>query len=415
MSKTVYPGFLSGEIDIIPSKSYIHRYLIAAALADSPTQIVAKSDAIDVLATTACLKGMGADIEYTDGVFEVFPITGQIEEIAVLPCEESGSTLRFLLPLTLALGQAAQFKTAGRLAERPLGALVDCLSAHGGQIHSKNPLQVYGKLTAGDYNIAGNISSQYITGLLFALPILDGDSKIIIEGGITSGDYINITLQVLAEFGIKIQRTEYGFYVLGGQKYISPKQVVVEGCWSNAAFFLVAGAIAGDLVIKGLNMKSAQGDKAILDILQNANVQIKVENGKIHIKKSKFYSFLVDGENIPDIIPILAVAGIGGYDTSIFQNLTRLRDKESDRLLATTDMLNRVGIATRTNGINLTVECGTPCGGEVLGYNDHRIVMAASVLALASKNPITISDTHAVAKSYPQFFDEFVRLGGKIQ
>jgi 3-phosphoshikimate 1-carboxyvinyltransferase len=417
MRAVVSPGSLDGVIQILPSKSYLHRYLIAAALCDADTEITAKTTADDVMRTKDCLNALGAQITCENGRFFVRPIRGKrLDTKLELDCGESGTTFRFVIPLAAALGANAKIGGKDRLGERPIIDLTNCIRAHGVTVGDGFPIDVSGQLESGEFKIAGNISSQFISGLLLSLPLLNGDSRVIIQGQTVSEDYINITIDVLSKFGVTVEKTDYGYFVRGGQRFISPGKIECESDWSNAAFFLVAGAIRGDLTVTGLNLESKQGDKEILNILAAAGASAKnTDAGYKIISAGKLRPFQIDAQQIPDLVPVVSVLAAYAGGRSVIKNVQRLRDKESDRLAATINLLAAIGVRAETDGINLVVNGAVPSGGLVDGVNDHRIVMSAAVSALGARGQVTVTSAQAVKKSYPQFFEEFARLGGKYE
>ena len=411
----VSPARLSGEVTILPSKSYVQRYLIAAALSDAGTEMVALTQAHDVFHTMKCLNTLGADIKYTDGNFMISPIGGNLNKNTTLDCGENGTLLRFITPIATALGAGCTVDGTERLRQRPIADLLECLKANGLETDGNYPMKLGGKLVAGDYKIKGTVSSQFISGLLFALPLLDGDSRLIIEGELVSESYVNITLDVLQQFGVQTEKTDYGFKVHGNQKYITPKKIIAEGDWSNAAFFLVAGAVNGDINVKGMNINSKQGDMEILNILEKSGANIKVAKDCIKVQKSKLIAFESDAKHIPDLVPIVSVLAANAVGETVIKNVERLRDKESDRLAAVLSMLGNLGIKASSDGKTLTIHGGRLNGGNVDGVNDHRIVMSGAVAALNASGEIEISDAHAIKKSYPTFYEEFIKLGGSVK
>ncbi|NLL56303.1 MAG: 3-phosphoshikimate 1-carboxyvinyltransferase [Clostridiales bacterium] len=412
MQVVLKKAFLQGEVDIIMSKSYAHRLLILSALSDNSTKIVGRSDAQDILATISCLKALGAEIIDTYDGYLVHPITNAAK-YSVCNAGESGSTLRFLLPVSAIFNCQCQFEVTGRLSKRPLEDLANALIAGGVEVTKTAPYKVSGKLKSGEYTIRGDISSQYISGLMFALPLLEGDSKIIIEGNLASKSYIDITLDAINKFGVDIEETHYGYFIKGGQRYISPKEVKVECDWSNGAFFLAAGAINGDMLVKGLDISSKQGDKEIYNILRKMGADITSVHKGIRVKKSKLKAIEIDADNIPDLVPIISVLCSYASNTSVIKNVERLRYKESDRIESTIKMMSSLGIQIGYNG-NLNVQGGKVLGGTVDGYNDHRIVMSASIAALNARGETLITTAKAVQKSYPNFFSEYKALGGQV-
>lgn len=274
------------------------------------------------------------------------------------------------------------------------------------------PFALSGKLSPGIYRIRGDISSQYITGLMFALPLLDGESEIIIEGETVSKGYIDITLEVLSSFGIIISSSQSGYKIKGSQKFVSPGRVKVEGDWSNAAFWLAAGAMGGDISVKGLNQNSAQGDKAIVDILQKAGADIRSENGIVRAKGAPLKGINLYADTVPDLVPIVSAALAKAEGLSVITGIERLKIKESDRVSAVMHILSVMGIQSEYEG-SLKIHGGKLRGGEIDAHNDHRIVMAAAVAGAYGSGITRIYGAEAVTKSYPDFFNIFNALGGK--
>lgn len=394
MIATVYPSKLCGSVRVPASKSMAHRMLIAAALADKPTKIEISALNKDIDATMACLTALGAEI-YPDGsIWNIKPIAS-VSENPVLDCGESGSTLRFLLPVAAALGAEAQFIGRGRLPERPNIALTDAMKLHGADVDSDLlPMHISKGMTGGIWTLPGNISSQYITGLLFALPLLSEDSEIRLTTKLESASYVEMTLQAIRQFGIHVEIAESGWRIPGNQKYISPGELSVEGDWSAAAFWMAANAMGASIQLEGLNPETTQGDRA---------VEFLVGQKKIN------------AENTPDLVPALAVAAAVLPQKTVVTGAARLRIKESDRLAAIADMLAAIGGKTEITEDGLIIE-SVPSftGGRVNGVNDHRIVMAAAIAATKSSGPVVITDAQAIEKSYPGFFRDFKALGGIV-
>ena len=415
MNIAVQPGPLRGRVEIPASKSVAHRAMIAAALADRPTQIVLNAVNDDLTATAACLNALGAICERTDFGYRIVPAAqeknacGAAEnasgatdlcEIASFPtldCGESGSTLRFLLPVAAALGREARFVGHGRLPERPHDVLLDAMAAHGATADARRlPLQLHGRLRGGTFALPGNVSSQYITGLLLALPLCAGDSVIRLTTRLESAPYVNLTLRALADFSIRAETLPDGWRIPGGQRYRSPGRVVVEGDWSGAAFWLAANALGSRVECGNLDERSAQGDRTIRPLLNRLGGEIDVSE-------------------CPDLVPALAVAAAGFPGRTALVGAARLRLKESDRLASVAALLRALGCAVDEGAESLTIHGGAPLtGGTVDGCGDHRIVMAAAVAATAASSPVTILGAQAVAKSYPDFFRDFEALGGNL-
>lgn len=408
------PANVSGKIKAISSKSDAHRLLICGALSDCATKIHCNVMSKDIAATVDCLKKMGAEIEVDGDIITVNP--NKFNEKAELDCGESGSTLRFLLPVVSALGIDATITGHGRLPERPLSPLKEEMERMGVVYNtgSKFPLHLTGQLKAGEYEILGNVSSQFITGLLFALPLLDGDSKIKLIPPVESRSYLNITLSALRKFGIEIEEQENIYIVKGNQKYISPKEITVDGDWSNSSFFLCAGALnENGVTVEDLNVNSPQGDKAILNVLREMGADVEIKGTEITVKKNKLRGVAVDAADIPDAVPIISVvAALCEGETRII-NAGRLRIKESDRIKSIKEMLTAAGGKAEETADGLIIKGNKKLlGGKVGGYNDHRIVMSASILSNFCEGAVEITDAQAVEKSYPHFFEDYNRMGG---
>jgi 3-phosphoshikimate 1-carboxyvinyltransferase len=370
-------------------------------------------------ATVNCLNALGANITYADGKFNVQPIT-QVKKGAILDCGESGSTLRFLLPVAAALGADATFTGQGRLPERPLSPLYEEMTAHGVKMTENGhmPLKCEGKLPAGLYTIDGGVSSQFISGLLMALPLTGIQSKIVVTGKQESASYIGLTLNALKQFGIEIQTVTDGYNIHAGQEFTTPAtQVAVEGDWSAAAFWITAG-VAGSkpVTCTGLDYeRSAQGDRRIVDVLRRMGADITTTAGSVTARPSTLTAAQIDCADIPDLVPILAVAAASAQGTTIFDNIRRLRIKESDRVQSILQLLGMAGIYAFASDNTLTVTGGPAKNYAYNPSGDHRMAMAAAILASAKNVRITISDAECVAKSYPAFFDDFNALGGIVQ
>ena len=401
MKATIYPSSLSGDITAIASKSQAHRLLICAALADKKTILRCPTLSADISATADCLKGLGAAIEYADGVFTVSPI-GEKPASAVIDCGESGSTLRFLLPVIAALGVETTVRMHGRLPERPLSPLWEELEAHGARLSrpTEDTLLVQGQLTAGEYTLAADVSSQFISGLLFALPLLGGENALHLTGTLESGSYVEMTLRALKKFGVNWRATEDGYALAPGAAYVSPGEADVEGDWSNGAFWVAADRICGGtLNILNLDPASPQGDKAI----EAASLRIAAG------------SAVIDCRDIPDLVPVMSVLAAVSPGQTRFINAGRLRIKESDRLATTAALLTALGgqVEELPDGLAVT-GVRRLTGGEVSSANDHRIAMSAAIAALACTGPVVLHGAQAVNKSYPAFWTDYARLGGRV-
>ena len=394
MIATVHPGALRGTVTAPPSKSAAHRLLICAALADAPTVIRLGALNRDIEATIACLRALGASIEPLGrGEWSVAP--GKAPEAAALDCGESGSTLRFLLPVACAVGVKARLIGHGRLPERPNRALAEALRAHGARIDSDLlPMTAEGPVTGGTWTLPGNVSSQYITGLMFALPLLEGDSEIRLTTPLESAAYVDMTVSALSRFGIVVRTVPDGWAIPGSQRYRSPGTLSVEGDWSAAAFWLAANALGSDIRVEGLDAASAQGDRAVTGLLGQPEI---------------------DASGVPDLVPALAAAAAALPGRTRITGAARLRLKESDRLATVAAFINALGGHASQTEDGLIIQGGGPLhGGDVDGAGDHRIVMAAAVLATRASGPVRIRGAEAVEKSYPGFFEDFKALGGIV-
>ena len=379
MDITIQPGKLHGPVEVIPSKSQAHRYLICAALADHATDIRCAETSRDMDATADCLRALGAEIQRTDWGYRVTPIL-HVPEKAILPCRDSGSTLRFLLPVVGALGVDGTFQLEGRLPQRPLSPLWEELERMGCSLSRPTPdsIRCTGKLRSGAYTIAGNVSSQYISGLFFAHRIL-GNCTLTITGKTESVPYIEMTRRAIALFAE------------------CPKEVNVEGDWSNGAFWLAAEKLGSQLTILGLESDSPQGDRICADLLPRLRAHQTI-----------------NASDIPDLVPILAVTAAANKG-AILTNIGRLRLKESDRVASVIAMLEALGGRAEATEDTLTVFGTGLMGGTVDACSDHRIAMSAAIAATVCTEPVTILGAECVEKSYPQFWAEYARLGGMYE
>jgi len=411
---TINGGALHGKVGSIPSKSVAHRALICAALSDAPTDIRLPRSNEDIEVTASCLREMGANIYGNGGTLSVTPIA-DTPACVELNCQESGSTLRFLLPVAAAVLPKASFSGTGRLPQRPIGGLSDAMKNNGVEFSASSiPFTVSGKLRAGTYEIAGDVSSQYISGLLMVLPLLEGDSRIVLTSPLCSEPYVLITMDMLAKFGIQIERGDNGFFVRGGQVFRSPKTVNVDGDWSATAFFLVGGAIGGDVTVNDVQLTSAQGDKAIVEILKQFGADVEVTENAVRVQSSPLKACSIDVSQIPDLLPILTVLAANSEGTTVLYNAANLRHKESDRLASSTAMINALGGKAIEYADRLEISGAPLTGGTVDSFGDHRIAMSAAIAASRCKEQTTIIGSEAVKKSYPEFFKDYCALGGTI-
>lgn len=405
-----------GEVTVIPSKSAAHRLLISAALADVPTEIVCNASSKDIAATVRCLNSLGAEICERDGVYFVTPI--KKKEKAEAFCGESGSTLRFLVPVAAALGGEVTFDGEGRLPTRPMQVLVECMEENGAEIEYNGilPLTTRGGMKSGKYKIPGNISSQFISGLIFALPLLSGDSIIEISGKIESLPYIEMTLDSVKKFGIRAEFSENTIKIPGGQKYTSPGRLTVEGDWSNAAFWLCLGALSEKgITCHGIKKDSIQGDREIVNILKRFGAEVNQDEESVTVRKGKLSGISIDAVAIPDLAPIITVVASVSEGETVIYNAERLRIKESDRIESTVAMLKNLGGESypTEDGIRV-IGKEKLSGGKVDSFNDHRIAMSAAISAAVCSGAVTIMGAEAANKSYGDFFERYASLGAAV-
>lgn len=404
-----------GHIKAITSKSYAHRHLICSALSDKTNFVEIQETSQDIDATVRCLNALGSNITHEKNGFRVEPIT-KANRNAVLDCKESGSTFRFLLPISCALGADSSFTMQPGLAKRPITPLYMQLAAKGCTFSQEGvvPFLTKGRLKSGTYELTGDVSSQYITGLLMALPLLKESSRIILSSKLESSGYVDMTIDVLSGYGIHINRIQQGFEIPDNIEYHSSGHADVEKDWSNASFFLCAGALSEQgITVEGLNVKSLQKDKMILDILSRMGAAISVNNNYVTIRKDKLSATDIDASEIPDLVPILSLMASVSRGKTVIYNAKRLRIKESDRLSSTYDMLKRLGADIKEEQDSLIITGKQMLnGGSVYSFNDHRIAMTAAIASIVSKETVIIQDAQAVNKSYPDFFKDFAEIGG---
>lgn len=416
MKRMISPGARTGRVHIPASKSQAHRLLICAALGEETCEIVCDGISADIAATAECLRALGAKVERTETGFRISPIQKVPEGCCELLCGESGSTLRFLLPVVGALGAQAVFHREGRLPQRPLAPLDGVLTAHGMTLSEEGDLLLCsGQLQAGNYEIAGNVSSQYISGLLMALPRLTGESALTVTGTLESAAYIAMTEDALRLSGVEFSKNGAAYAIPGGQRFRLPLRTVVEDDWSNAAFFLCMGALAkGGVRIEKLNLKSSQGDRGVLDVLRAFGAEVGEEGDTVTVRRGTLRGVTIDASPIPDLIPVLSVvASVAAGETRV-ENASRLRLKESDRLQSTANLLRALGgrVEEKEDGLVIT---GVPAlhGGAVETQNDHRLAMSAAVAACAATGGVTVDNDACVAKSYPRFWEDYGSLKGE--
>ena len=390
MNIAITPSLLSGCVDAIASKSCAHRALICAAFARGITKLNIPTVNADIEATADCLNALGAQIRRKDWGYEITPVT-QVPEKALLRVRESGSTLRFLLPVCGVLGVETTFLMEGRLPQRPLSPLWEEMKRMGCQLCLEgNQLHLKGRLQEGTYRIAGNVSSQFVSGLLFAGAI-GGGIRIEVSGKLESRPYVDMTLDILKRFGVEARD------LAPKGSLTSPGELAVEGDWSNAAFFLTAKALGNPVEVGNLNFQSTQGDKAVVDCLK------LLQN-----------HCTISAADIPDLIPILSIMAACNQG-AVFTDIGRLRLKESDRVAAIQNMIAALGGRCETDENTMTVYAAGLTGGTVDSFGDHRIAMAAAIAATKCRETVTIQNAQAVNKSYPGFWEDYRELGGKYE
>ena len=412
MTRTVAPGPRTGAVQIPASKSQAHRMLICAALSKAPSRLVLDGFSADIKATVQCLEALGARCEETANGLSVTPV-GVCPAQARLDVGESGSTLRFLLPVLGALGIRAEIQMHGRLPERPLSPLWEVLEAHGMQLRQDGAvLHTAGQLCAGDYSLPGDVSSQFISGLLFALPLLGENSTLTVTGTLQSERYVAMTEQALAEAGIIMKKHRQVWQISGGQRYAVPAVQVVEGDWSSAAFFLCMGALTETGVsVFRLNPASLQADRAIMEILTRFGAELTISGQSVTVRRGALHGITLDAGPIPDLVPVVScLAALCEGETRII-NAARLRLKESDRLQTTAALISALGGSARELPDGLIISGrGRLSGGTADACGDHRIAMSAAMAACGCEGPVTVLGSECVAKSYPAFWEDFASL-----
>jgi len=415
---------LKGTTDAPPSKSYTHRAIICASLANGRSKITNYLESNDINETILTLKKFGIVMEKSDNELNIWGNenlndVNEGEKIIIDTIKESGSTLRFLIPVACIskIKKPIIFVRKGRLKDRPVEPLMDALSKLGvlyeiskDRTDDSELVTIYQGITGGKTEIPGNISSQFITGLLFACSRAENDTEINLTTEIESKSYVEVTLDVLNDFGIKIKVSEdmRKFKISGNLSYKN-REYMVEGDYSSAAFLLAAGAINGDIVVKNLNTNSKQGDREILNILGSMNAKIEIKENIIHVEKSNLKGIEIDAKNIPDLVPVCAVLGcFADGETKIF-NAERLRLKESDRLKAITQELRKMNADIEETKDGLIIRKSDLKGAEINPHNDHRIAMSCAIAGLSAEGKTVINDAECVNKSYPSFFEDIGR------
>lgn len=427
MKIKIRPGKLNGTIEIPPSKSYSHRAVIAAALAENgkKSKIDNLKFSVDITTTTDIMENWGAEIERFESALEIIGNGGKVApRDKYVQCNESGSTIRFLIPVGITSENELVFDGKGKLVDRPLDSYYRIFDKQGLKYETtdgKLPLTVNGKLKPGNYEIDGNISSQFITGLLYALPLLEGDSKLIINKNLESKGYVDLTLEILKLAGIEIVNNDYKSFDIRGNQTYKPFDYTVEGDYSQVAFWIVAGIISAnrDNEVKCLhvNKNSLQGDREIIEIVTRMGAKLEIFHDYVIVKPSKTKGTVIDISQCPDIGPVLTVlAALSEGETRII-NGERLRIKESDRITSIKTELNKLGGNVSEEGDSLIIQGveGFRGGVTVNAWNDHRIAMSLAIASTRCEKEIILEEAESVRKSYPHFWDDFVKMGGEIE
>jgi 3-phosphoshikimate 1-carboxyvinyltransferase len=395
----IKPSKLKGKVLIPPSKSLSHRAIISASLCNENSVINNLIYSDDIKTTIEGMRSLGAEIGLSENKAYI-KRNNLIKQNPLINCMESGSSLRFLIPVALTLTSSLKFTGSKKLFERPLSVYYDIFKKQNINYKiSENLLYINGNLSSGNFEIPGNVSSQFISGLLLSLPLLEGDSEISIIGNLESNAYVDLTIEVLNKFGINIERNDKIFYIRGKQSYKSC-EYSVEGDYSQAAFFLVANELGNEIECLGLNISSKQGDKEIINIIN----MFKDSN-----------DIIIDASQIPDLVPIITVlAALKENHTTTIINAHRLRIKESDRLKAVTTEMNKLGACVRetNDGLIINGKASLIGGTSVNSWNDHRIAMSLAIAATRCKNDIILEDHFAINKSYPHFWNDYKSIGG---
>ena len=420
MNITTFPGPAKGEITAPPSKSYSQRAVAAALLADGETVIRNIADCDDVRASMTVIEKLGADI-YNEGnsvgIKGVGGSYGFNPATKSINCAESGLCLRIFSAITALSGQEIELRSEGSLAVRSVdfaGETFEQLAVEFSSNNSFPPLSIRGPLVGGRADVDGSGGSQFLSGLLIALPLCANDSHLPVHN-LKSKFYIDMTIDTLAQFAVKVSHNNYEeFFIKGGQKY-KASNFTVEGDWSGASTMLTAAAISGEIYIKGLNHNSKQPDRAILNALESAGAEIEIDNKIVSVRQSELQAFDFDATHSPDLFPALTVLAVNCSGTSRIKGVSRLINKESNRGAALTEEFNKLGAKITVDGDYMLIEGSSLTGGTASSHNDHRIAMALAVAAFNSENPIVIQDSECVNKSYPNFFADLQSVGMRTE
>ena len=411
----LFNSYLKGDISVCSSKSVAHRAIILGALSGRKIKIKDVDSSDDILATINALKAANVKIEYKNKEVDIDGADILKNSTCKVNANESGSTLRFLIPVFVALNNETEFWGEGRLPKRPLNDYFELFNSQGIAFERKEdylPLKVKGSFKNHIFEIKGNTSSQFITGIMLAAVVMNEEITIKITTALESKPYVDITCGVLRDFGHAVTFENNIIKVKKGECKID--EYKVEKDWSQAAFFLTGGAVSGNVSVKNMRMDSLQGDKKIVDILREFGAEIVTEDDVIKVEKSNLRGIKIDASEIPDLVPVLSVAGAVAEGETLIYNAGRLKLKESDRLYSVSKMLENLGIEVEMGEDYLKIKgTGKFFGGEIDSFNDHRIVMSAAIASLNSKKEVVINGYNAIRKSYPEFFSDYFKIGGK--
>lgn len=422
MNKTFYPSVLKGVLAAPASKSEAHRRMICAGLTHATTVLSGFMDSADMAATSRCLTALGAALTEEGDRLTVTGWARKPRRIPSLDCGESGSTLRFFVPIAMAVTGGGVFRMHGRLGQRPMDVYRDLFVPRGAQwrmgvgADGAAELTVRGSLTAGSYVLPGNVSSQFVSGLLFALPLLDADSTLTVQTPVESAGYIRMTVEALQHSGIVIEETAPFSWRIPGQQTYQARSGSLSGDYSQAAVLLCAGALGHEVTVTGLMTQTTQGDRAVLKHLAALGAEVTEDERGIAVRGGSLHGTVLDMHDCPDIAPVLALTCQLAQGESRLTGCGRLRLKECDRLAATVELLNALGGKARADGDDIVVEGVARLRGGVTldGYNDHRMVMLLSLAATLAEEPVTVEGVEALNKSWPEYLTAYASLGGKM-
>lgn len=413
MKVRITPTKLKGEIQAIPSKSMAHRLLICAAMTEGTTRVRCNTSSEDIDATVSCLRAMGSNVVRIGNTYLVPKVTVHAGQTVEFDCGESGTTLRFMMCVAAGLGLCARFKGSDRLFERPLSPLAEILTDHGIVISrdKSNRIIQSGRAFPGEYKIQGDVSSQFISGLLLMLPLCGGGS-VEVTGLFESKPYVGLTVAAMLESDVKVECNDRIYKVFGRYDL---RDCAVEGDWSNSAFWLCAGAMGSDVTVFDLDAESLQGDRAVTQVLEHFGAEISCDKTRFTCKSDGLTACVVDASDIPDLVPVLSVVAAVSKGETRITGCSRLRLKESDRLLTVSQMINNLGGSAEVSDDTLIIRGAKLTGGEVQSCRDHRIAMAAAIASTCCEGEVIITGAEAVCKSYPAFFEDMKTLGANLE